>query len=117
MSQDTDLITIEDLQALGVDLSDEASITKAQKWITYVSNYLRLIARNNGVNLDEKLKQDAVGGDGTFSSVVQMVVSNAVMRANAKSVEVPDAVMYSQSATPYSETVNYGANATQDAYF
>ena len=113
----TDLITIEDLEELGVELTDEGNIAKAQKWITYVSNYLRLIARNNGVNLDEKLKEDRVGGDGTFSSVVQMVVSNAVMRANAKPVEIPDAVSYSQSATPYAESVNYGANATQDAYF
>lgn len=113
----TDLITINDLIDLGADLEDEAAQQKAQKWITFVSNYLRLIARNNHVDLDQKLYEDQVGGDGVFTSVVQMVVSNAVMRANSKPVEIPDAVSYSQSATPYAESVNYGANATQDAYF
>lgn len=113
----TDLITIDNLIELGVDLEDEGARKKAQKWITFVSNYLRLIARNNHVNLDQKLYEDSVGGDGVFTSVVQMVVSNAVMRANSKPVEIPDAVSYSQTATPYAESVNYGANATQDAYF
>lgn len=113
----TDLITLADLEALGIDLNDSAAQAKASQWISFVSNYLRLIARNNGVNLDQKLKEDQIGGDGVFTSVVKMVVSNAVMRANAKPIEAPDAVMYSQSANPYAETINYGANATQDAYF
>lgn len=113
----TDLITLQDLEDLGVDVSGEESATKAQKWITFVSNYLRVIARNNNIDLDQKLKENAVGGDGSYTSVVQMVVGNAVMRANAKPVEIPDAISYSQSANPYAESVNYGANATQDAYF
>lgn len=116
MAATTDLITLDELAKLGVDVEGDAG-TKAQKWITFVSNYLRLIARNNHIDLDQKLKEDQAGGDGVFTSVVEMVVGNAVMRANAKSVEIPDAVMYSQSANPYSEMVNYGANATQDAYF
>lgn len=116
VAEPTDLITLEDLEDLGVDTTGDAG-TKAGKWITFVSNYLRLIARNNHVDLDQKLKEDQVGGDGVFTSVVKMVVSNAVMRASAKPVEAPDATMWSQSATPYSEMVNYGSNATQEAYF
>lgn len=117
MAQKTDLITLSDLAALGVDVTSEADATKASKWITYVSDFLRLIALNNGVNLDEKLEDDRTNSDGVYGGVVKMVVSNAVMRAIARNVDVPDAVMYSQSATPYSETVNYGAIASQDAYF
>lgn len=111
-----DLITLADLEALGVDVEGDAG-TKAQAWITYVSNYLRLVAQNNNINLDEKLEDDKNNGQGVYTSTVKMVVANAVMRANAKSVEYPDATMYSQSASPYSEMVNYGANATQEAYF
>lgn len=116
MASSTDLITLADLEALGVDTSGEAGI-KAEKWITMVSNYLRLIARNNHVNLDQKLNEDAIGGDFVYTNAVKMVVSNAVMRAVAKPVEVPDAVSYSLRANPYAETVNYGSNATMDAYF
>lgn len=112
----TDLITLEQLAVLGVDVEGDAG-KKAAIWITFVSNYLRVIARNNGINLDQKLKNDDVGGDGSYRSVVEMVVANAVIRANAKPISVPDAVSYSLSANPYSETVNYGSNATQDAYF
>lgn len=112
----TDLITLADLEALGVDVEDDAG-TKAQAWITYVSNYLRLVAQNNNINLDEKLEDDKNNGQGVYTSTVKMVVANAVMRANAKNVEYPDATMYSQSASPYSEMVNYGTNATQEAYF
>ena len=115
MATDNDLITLDDLEDLGVDVTGDAG-TKAQAWITYVSNYLRVIASNNGYNLDEKLNIDDAGG-GQYRSVVKMVVANAVMRANAKPVEFPDATMYSQSATPYSEMVNYGSNATQEAFF
>lgn len=116
MATKNDLITLSDLEALGVDVTGDAG-TKAQAWITFVSNYLRLIAQNNNINLDEKLEDDKNNGGGVYNSVVQMVVANAVMRANAKNVEMPDATMYSQSATPYSEMVNYGTNATQEAYF
>ena len=111
-----DLITLAELEALGVDVDGDAG-TKAQAWITYVSNYLRLIAQNNNVNLDERLEDDKNNGQGVYTSTVKMVVANAVMRVNAKPVDYPDATMYSQSASPYSEIVNYGSNATQEAYF
>lgn len=117
MAQKTDLITLSDLAALGVDVTSEADALKASKWISYVSDYLRLIAQNNNVNLDEKIEDDRTNADGIYYGVVQMVVANAVMRAIARDVEVPDAVMYSQSASPYSETVNYGSLASQGTYF
>lgn len=112
----TDLITLEDLGAIGIDIEGDAGI-KVGKWITYVSNYLRIIARNNHVDLDERLKLDDAGGDGSYRSVVEMIIANAVARAVNKPVSIPDAVSYSIAANPYSESVNYGANATKDAYF
>lgn len=115
-SPTTDLIQLKTLADLGVDVEGDAG-KKAARWITFVSNYLRVIARNNGIDLDRKLKDDEVGGDGSYRSVVEMVVANAVVRANAKPTSIPDAVSYSLGANPYSESVNYGSNATQDAYF
>lgn len=111
-----DLITIEDLEALGLDLTLKSDQEKAQAWITYVSNYLILVARNNGVNLRLKILQDDQLG-GTYSSVVKMVVCNAVLRANATNVEIPDATQYAQTATPYSESISYGSAATKEAFF
>lgn len=117
MAKTKDLIELSDLEALGVELDVEADKAKAQKWITFVSSYLRLIARNNGVNLDERLLLDKNGGKSVYTDTVKMVVANAVMRALSRRVEAPDAVSYAQSATPYAETVNFGANALQKAYF
>lgn len=117
MATNNDLITLSDLATLGVDVASEADAAKASKWITYVSNYLRLIAQNNGVNLDEKMADDQANSGGVFTSVVQMVVANAVTRAIARNVDIPDATMFSQSASPYSETINFGSLNTQDAYF
>lgn len=115
MATPNDLITLEDLTALGLDLSTEGAEATASAWITYVSNYLRLIARNNGVNLDAKMTADKATG-GTYTSVVKMVVANAVMRANATNPEMPDITQFSQSATPYSES--FSINSTiKDAYF
>ena len=110
-----DLITIDDLRDLGVDIVTLDDEKRAAKWITYVSNYLRVIATNNRVNLDEKLKIDDAAG-GQYRSVVEMVVSNAVVRGYSKNVDVPDATQWSQAATPYSESFTVPAGGTE-AYF
>lgn len=110
-----DLITIGDLRDLGVEIITLDDEKRAAKWITYVSNYLRVIATNNGINLDEKLKIDGAAG-GQYRSVVEMVVSNAVVRGYSKNVDVPDATQWSQAATPYSESFTVPAGGTE-AYF
>lgn len=110
-----DLITLDDLEALGVDLSSEEDKARAQKWITYASNYLRVIASNNGYDLDEKLNIDDAGG-GQYRSVVEMVVANAAIRGFARNLSIPDATQWSQSATPYSESVSMPGGASE-AYF
>lgn len=110
------LITIQDLEALGLDVSTTDAATKASKWIDYASAYLRQIARNNGVDLDYKITLDTATG-GTFGEVVKMVVSNAVLRANSMNVEMPDASRYSQAASPYSETISFGNATPSEAFF
>ena len=115
MAQNNDLITLADLQALGLDTDDATVAAKASKWITFVSNQLLLIAANNGVNLKQKIKMDEQVG-GYFAESVKMVVCNAVLRANATNIEAPDATQYSQAATPYSESFSWNP-ATREAYF
>lgn len=115
MATPNDLIELDDLEDLGLDVSTEQARTTASAWITYVSNYLRLIARNNGINLDAKLLADRASG-GAYTSVVKMVVANAVMRANATDPQMPDVTQFSQSASPYSESFSINS-AIKDAYF
>lgn len=115
MANPNDLIKIDDLRDLGVDITTDEDVAKAAKWITYASNFLRVIATNNGVNLDEKLKIDDAAG-GQYRSVVEMVISNAVVRGFSKNVEVPDATQWSQSATPYSESFTVPSGGSE-AYF
>ncbi len=115
MANSNDFITVSDLSDLGVEIQDEEDTLRAEKWITYVSNYLRVIATNNGINIDEKLKIDDAAG-GQYRSVVEMVVSNAVIRGYARNTTVPDATQWSQSATPYSESFSI-PSASTEAYF
>lgn len=115
MATNNDLITTEDLEAVGLDLSLASDKTKAEAWISYVSNYLILIARNNGVNLIQRINQDAQVG-GVYGTAVKMVVVNAVLRANSTNVEVPDATQFSQAATPYSESVSFNVGS-KEAFF
>ena len=110
-----DLITVQDLRDLGVEITTDNDEARAAKWITFVSNYLRVIATNNGLNLDEKLNIDDTAG-GQYRSVVEMVVSNAVIRGYERNLQVPDATQWSQSATPYSESYSLPSGASE-AYF
>lgn len=115
MANNNDLIKLEDLSALGLDVTDGTVAAKASKWITFVSNQLLLIAANNDINLKQKIAIDQQVG-GYFAESVKMVVCNAVLRANATNVEAPDATQYSQAATPYSESFSWNP-ATKEAYF
>ena len=109
------LIELSDLEAMGLDLTTEDAQAKATAWIEYASEYLRLIAYNNGLDLDQKLVIDSAAG-GTYGAVVKMVITNAVMRGNATNVEAPDATQFSQTATPYAETIHYSAEHNE-AFF
>ena len=115
MAPDNNLISIEDLNALGLDTTDSVVAGKANAWIGYASNYIRLIAINNDVDLDTKLRVDAQGG-GVYTSVLKMVLANSVLRAVSTIVEAPDATQFSQTASPYAETVHFAAGHNE-AFF
>lgn len=115
MAINNDLITIEKLEALGLDTTLPETQAKAEAWINYASNYIRLIAINNGIDLDTKLQIDAAGG-GVYASALEMVLANAILRAVSTNVEAPDATQFSQTASPYSETVHYAAGHNE-AFF
>ena len=89
---------------------------RAEKVLLQISNFLRLIGKNNHINLDDKINYS--DPDGVFESNVKMVVLNAAQRVLAQPSEmVPDATAFSQSASPYSESMNFGASGNAGAFF
>lgn len=106
--------TVEELSAtwksLTSDEQDRANIVLLQ-----ASNYLRQIAYNNGKDVDDNIDADPTG---VYGANVKMVVMAAAQRALAAPVDiVPDATQWSQSATPYSESMSFGSNISGSLYF
>lgn len=89
---------------------------RATSLLSYASNYLRQIARNNDVDLDKKLEDAAANGDGLLAETVKMVVLGAVKRAMLTPSDMPPVDQWSQSASPYSESMRF-TNPTSDLYF
>lgn len=110
----TSFATVEELSAtwkpLTSDEQDRANIVLLQ-----ASNYLRQIAYNNGKDVDDNIDADPTG---VYGANVKMVVMAAAQRALAAPVDiVPDATQWSQSATPYSESMSFGSNISGSLYF
>ena len=109
-----DYATVEKLEAYWKNLSDDEK-SRAEAIIHYASSYLRQIATNNGVNLDAKIADDE---NGILAENVEMVVLNAVQREmSAPTDMVPDATNWSQSASPYSESMSFSAGISNNLYF
>ncbi len=109
-----DYATVEKLEAYWKNLSDNER-SRAEVIIHYASSYLRQIATNNGVNLDAKIADDE---NGILAENVEMVVLNAVQREmSAPTDMVPDATNWSQSASPYSESMSFSAGISNNLYF
>lgn len=103
----TDLITF--WRALtGVDEQNRATLM-----LEFASNYLRQIANNNSLNIDEKISLDTTG---VYGANVKMVILAAVKRAMTTPIDAPPADSWSQSASPYSETMQF-TNPSGDLYF
>lgn len=77
------------------------------------SNQLRLIAKNNNIDLDEIIEKDS---SKVFAESVGFVVLAAVKRAMLTPVDAPPATQWSQSASPYSESMTF-TNPASDLYF
>lgn len=108
------LAEVSDLEASwkSLDIKDQV---RAEALLLQASNYLRQIAFNNGKDLDDMIKADPTG---VYGANVQLVVVSAVQREMASPVDMmPDASQWSQSASPYSESMSFTGNVTSTIYF
>lgn len=94
---------------------DANDLARAEVLLGDASNYLRQIALNNGKNLDKMISADETG---ILTNNVKVIVVNAVHRVlQAPSDMAPDATNWSQSATPYSESMSFAAGTVGNIYF
>lgn len=103
---------IEDLRAF-TDLPEKSDVARATALLKYASNYLRQIGKNNGVDIDQKIKESA---DGVYCDSVKLVTLAAVKRALLTPTDAPPANQWSQSASPYAETMVF-TNPSNDIFF
>lgn len=111
---ETSFATVADLEAAWKPLTaDEAA--RAEVLLLQASNYLRQIAMNNGKDLDDNIIADPTG---VYGANVKMVVTSAVQRSIASPIDMmPDASQWSQSASPYSESMTFAGNVSSTLYF
>ena len=106
--------TVADLMASWKPLTvDEQA--RAEVLLLQASNYLRQIAYNNCKDLDARIAEDPTG---VYGANVKMVVMAATQRSLASPIDMmPDATQWSQSATPYSESMSFSNNVSATLYF
>lgn len=85
---------------------------RAANLLEFASNYLRQIATNNNVKLEEKYSSDTV-----YRSSVKFVVLSAVKRSISTNMDLPPASGYSMSATPYFQSATGIINPDDSLYF
>lgn len=108
----TPFATVDELRAFcgaDVDTDDTARI---ESLLIYASNYLRQIARNNGVDIDVEVDNDEL-----TASTVKSIVMASVKRALNTPANAPAAGSWAQAATPYSQTISNFENPGGDIYF
>lgn len=110
----TPYATAKDLEQVWRPLSDEEE-SRADALLAQASSYLRQIAINNQINLDQKIVDDSTG---ILSENVKMVVLAAVQRVMSIPDDMPnDATQWTQSATPYSESIGFSGGAASSSLF
>lgn len=113
MAELNDFATVQDLEGFWRPLNSGDETTRATNLLHYASTYLRLIAKNNGVDLDTNIAADT----GTLlSDSVKMVILSVVKRAMLTPQDAPPADSWSLSASPYSETMKF-TNPSNDLFF
>lgn len=111
----TSLAQVSDLEASWKPLDIRSDQTRAEVLLLQASNYLRQIAFNNGKDLDDMIKADPTG---VYGANVRLVLVSAVQREMTSPVDMmPDASQWSQSASPYSESMSFSGNVTSTIYF
>lgn len=110
----TPYATVKDLEQVWRPLgADEKA--RADALLAQASNYLRQVAINNQINLDQKIINDPTG---ILSENVKMVVLAAVQRVMSMPDNIPnDATQWTQSATPYSESIGFSGGAASSSLF
>lgn len=111
---ETSFATVEELESSWKPLTlDEQA--RAEVLLLQASNYLRQIAYNNGQDIDDNINADP---SGVYEANVKMVIMAASQRSLASPLDMmPDATQWSQSASPYSESVSFGSNISASLYF
>lgn len=111
---ETSYATVAELMASWKPLTvDEQA--RAEVILLQASNYLRQIAFNNNKDLDDNIISDPTG---VYNANVKMVVMAAAQRSLSSPIDMmPDATQWSQSATPYSESMSFGNNVSATLYF
>lgn len=111
---ETSFATVADLEAAWKPLTADEE-ARAEVLLLQASNYLRQIAINNGRDIDDNIIADPTG---VYGANVKMVVTSAVQRSIASPVDMmPDASQWSQSASPYSESMSFMGNVSSTLYF
>lgn len=111
---ETSFATVADLEAAWKPLTADEE-ARAEVLLLQASNYLRQIAMNNGRDIDDNIIADP---SGVYGANVKMVVTSAVQRSIASPVDMmPDASQWSQSASPYSESMSFMGNVSSTLYF
>lgn len=111
---ETSFATVADLEAAWKPLTADEE-ARAEVLLLQASNYLRQIAINNGKDLDDNISADP---SGVYGANVKMVVTSAVQRSIASPIDImPDASQFSQSASPYSESMSFTGNVSATLYF
>jgi len=113
-TSESSFATVADLEAAWKPLtSDEKA--RAEVLLLQASNYLRQIAYNNQKDIDDLILADSTG---VYGANVKMVVTSSVQRSIASPVDMmPDASQWSQSASPYSESMSFTGNVSSTLYF
>ena len=108
------LATVAELEAAWKPLTADEQ-ARADVLLLQASNYLRQIAANNNKDLDDNINADPTG---VYGANVKMVVLSAVQRSIASPIDMmPGATQWSQSATPYSESMSFIGNSSSTLYF
>lgn len=108
------LASVEDLEAAWKPLTPDEE-ARAETLLLQSSNYLRQIAYNNGKDIDDNILGDPTG---VYEANVKMVVVSSVQRSLASPMDMmPDASQFSQSASPYSESMSFSGNVSATLYF
>lgn len=113
-TSESSFATVADLEAAWKPLTlDEKA--RAEVLLLQASNYLRQIAYNNQKDIDDLILADSTG---VYGANVKMVVTSSVQRSIASPVDMmPDASQWSQSASPYSESMSFAGNVSSTLYF